>query len=143
MTKNTLDTLLEPDLRLAKLRITKFEHFRSPFILLRSCTMSSSNSSKEKIPSPFRSRLLKCATTERLASRRPVKKGFLATKTETFQWRIPPPPPLFLDQTEARMAENIFWRPPPTFLRVLMNTLPPPLCQGPDPALPLKSFNRS
>ena len=27
--------------------------------------------------------------------------------------RDPPPPPLFLDQTEARMAENIFWRPPP------------------------------
>ena len=87
--------------------------------------MSSSNSSKEKIPSPFRSRQLKCATTERLASRRPVKKGFLATKIETFQWRIPPPPPLFLDQTEARMAENIFWRPPPPFLRVLMNTPPP------------------
>ena len=36
-----------------------------------------------------------------------------------YQWRIQgsgpgdPAPPLFLDQTEARRAENSFWRPPP------------------------------
>ena len=38
-----------------------------------------------------------------------------------------PGPPLFLDQTEARRAENFFWRPPPLprlCLRVWM-TVPP------------------
>ena len=42
------------------------------------------------------------------------------------------PPPLFLDQTEARRAEKFFWRllPPQC-------PLPPPLSQGLDPALPM------
>ena len=39
------------------------------------------------------------------------------------------PPPFFLDQTEARRAENIFLgdRPPPPYLRVWMT--PPPNTQ--------------
>ena len=38
-----------------------------------------------------------------------------------------PPPPLFLDQNEARTAENIFFEVgPPTYLKVWM-THPPPL----------------
>ena len=47
------------------------------------------------------------------------------------QWRVqgralPPPPHLFLDQTEARRAEKKF-RPPLTYLRVWMTAnLPPP-----------------
>ena len=32
--------------------------------------------------------------------------------------------PLFLDQTEARRVEKMFWRPPPPYLRVWMT--PPP-----------------
>ena len=36
------------------------------------------------------------------------------------------PPPLFLDETEARRVENIFFQPPP----------PPPLSEGLDPLLP-------
>ena len=48
----------------------------------------------------------------------------------------PPPTPLFLDQTEARMAKKIFWetspRPHP-YLRVWMTG--PPLSHGLDPAL--------
>ena len=48
--------------------------------------------------------------------------------------------PLFLDQTEARRAEKIFfWRPAPhLYLRVWMTTPPPPphpLSEGLDPAL--------
>ena len=44
-------------------------------------------------------------------------------------------PPLFLDQTEARRAENFFWEtaPPATYLRVWMTG--PSLSQGVDPAL--------
>ena len=46
-------------------------------------------------------------------------------------------PPLFLDQTEARRAENIFLEtappPPPFYLRFWMTG--PHLSQGPDPAL--------
>ena len=48
------------------------------------------------------------------------------------------PPPLFLDQTEARRAEKkFFWETgPPPFLRVWMTALPPPpLSEGLDPAL--------
>ena len=67
------------------------------------------------------------ATTERLASRCLVKKMDFNNENRDLSVADPgkgsgdsPPPPLFLDQTEARMAENIFWRPPP----------PPPLCQG-------------
>ena len=55
---------------------------------------------------------------------------------------LPPPPVIFLDQTEARRAEKKFSgdRPPPTYLGVWM-TAPPPrpllalLSQGLDPAL--------
>ena len=56
------------------------------------------------------------------------------------QWRIQGrgPPPLFLDQTEARRAETIFLSahppPPPPYLRVWMTGVPP-LSQGLDPAL--------
>ena len=54
---------------------------------------------------------------------------YLVNSMET-QWRIQGrgpggAPPLFLDQTEARRAENCFWRPPPPYLRVWM-TAPPP-----------------
>ena len=44
-------------------------------------------------------------------------------------------PPLFLDQTEARRAENFLWEtaPPATYLRVWMTG--PSLSQGVDPAL--------
>ena len=36
-----------------------------------------------------------------------------------------PPPPLFLDQNEARTAENIFFEAgPPTYLRVWMTDRP-------------------
>ena len=57
------------------------------------------------------------------------------------QWRIQgrgqgdvPPPPLFLDQTEARGAEkNFFGDPPPPYLRVWMT--PPPFSEGLDPPL--------
>ena len=43
-------------------------------------------------------------------------------------------PPLFLDQTEARRAENIFLETaPPPYLRFWMTG--PHLSQGPDPAL--------
>ena len=49
------------------------------------------------------------------------------------QWRIqgrgqgdlPPSPPLFLDQTEARGAEKNFFGDPPPYLRVWMTPLPP------------------
>ena len=55
------------------------------------------------------------------------------------QWRIQGrgPPPLFLDQTEARRAETIFLRdhPSPPYLRVWMTGPPPPLSQDLDPAL--------
>ena len=47
-------------------------------------------------------------------------------------------PPLFLDQTEARTAEKLFFgRPAPLlYLRVWMTAPPPPpLSQGLDPAL--------
>ena len=40
------------------------------------------------------------------------------------------PPPLFLDQTEARRAENKFWRPLPT-----RPPPPPPLSEGLNPPL--------
>ena len=36
-----------------------------------------------------------------------------------------PPPPLFLDQTEARRAEKNFFGDPPPYLRVWMTPLPP------------------
>ena len=51
------------------------------------------------------------------------------------EWPRRPAPPLFLDQTEARRAEIIFWEtaPPPTYLRVWMTG--PSLSQGVDPAL--------
>ena len=56
------------------------------------------------------------------------------------QWRIQGrgqgdvPPPLFLDQTEARGAEkNFFGDPPPPYLRVWMT--PPPFSEGLDPPL--------
>ena len=86
--------------------------------------MSSSNSSKEKIPSPFRSRLLKYATTERLASRCLAKKGFLAKEIETFEWRIqgrgPGPAP-----------SSLIFRPnwPKTFFG---DRRPPPFSKGLD-----------
>ena len=92
--------------------------------------MSSSNSSKEKIPSPFRSRLLKYATTERLASRCLVKKGFLAKEIETFEWRIqgrgPGPAPsslIFRPNWGPNGRKHFLETAPPPFLRVLM-TLP-------------------
>ena len=49
----------------------------------------------------------------------------------------PPPPPLFLDRTEARRAEEIFFgaRAPPC-LKVWMTAPLPPLSQGLDPVLP-------
>ena len=62
------------------------------------------------------------------------------------QWQIQgrgprpalPPPPLFLDHTEARRAGKIFFlvRAPP-YLRVWMTALPPPtpLSEGVDPPL--------
>ena len=72
------------------------------------------------------------ATTERLASRCLVKKMDFNNENRDLSVADPgkgsgdsPPPPLFLDQTEARMAENIFWRPPPP-----PPPPPPPLCQG-------------
>ena len=85
--------------------------------------MSSSNSSKEEIPSPFRSRLLKYATAERLASRCLVKKGL-----ETFQWRIqgrvggPAPSSLIFRPNWGPNGRKHFLEtaPPPHFLRVLM-----------------------
>ena len=45
------------------------------------------------------------------------------------------PPPLFLDQTEARKAEKCFFgdHPPFTYLRIWM--IGPPLSEGLDPAL--------
>ena len=53
------------------------------------------------------------------------------------QWRGPEgAPPLFLDQTEARKAENFFLRPPPpppTYVGVLMTGAP--LSEGLDPPL--------
>ena len=63
------------------------------------------------------------------------------------QWRIlgrglPPPRPLFLDQTETQKAEKKFLRPPPPppcplYLRVWMSTaLPlPSFSEGLDPPL--------
>ena len=47
------------------------------------------------------------------------------------------PPPLFVDQTEARMAEKFFARttPLPPYLRVWMTPPPPTLSQELDPAL--------
>ena len=48
-----------------------------------------------------------------------------------------PPPPLFLDQTEARSAEKIFWgdRAPLPLSKGLDRPPPPPVSQGLDPAL--------
>ena len=49
-------------------------------------------------------------------------------------WGARPPPPLFLDQTEVRRAEKMFfgdWASP--FLRVWMT--PPSLSEGPDSPL--------
>ena len=46
-----------------------------------------------------------------------------------------PGPPLFLDKTEARRAQNLFWRPvqpPPPYLRVWKTRTPPPSCRGLD-----------
>ena len=45
-------------------------------------------------------------------------------------------PLLFLDQTEARRAEKLFWRPPPALSQGLDDRAHlPPLSQGLDPAL--------
>ena len=47
------------------------------------------------------------------------------------------PPPLFLDQNEARRAEKKIGRAgAPPYLRVWMTTSPPPLSEGLDPPLP-------
>ena len=46
-----------------------------------------------------------------------------------------PSSPLFLDQTEARRAENIFLETAPPALSKGLDDCPPALCQGPDPAL--------
>ena len=49
-------------------------------------------------------------------------------------WRIQAKGPLlFLHQTEARRAENVFWRPPPALFKGLDDR--PPLSKGLDPAL--------
>ena len=93
--------------------------------------MSSSNSSKEKIPSPFRSRLLKYATTERLASRCLVKKGFLAKEIETFGWRIqgrgpgPAPSSLIFRPNWGPNGRKHFLETAPPFSKGL-DTPPPP-----------------
>ena len=60
---------------------------------------------------------------------------YLVNSMET-QWRIQGrgpggPPPLFLDQTEARRAENCFWRPPPPLSKGLDDRTPT-LSQGLD-----------
>ena len=47
----------------------------------------------------------------------------------------PAPPPLFLDQTEARGAEKIFFGDPPPYLRVWMTPPPPFFSEGLDPPL--------
>ena len=59
----------------------------------------------------------------------------------------PPPPPLLLDQTEARWAKTNFWRPDPLLYQGLddrSSTPPPPpsLFEGLDPPLQLLIFQQ-
>ena len=55
----------------------------------------------------------------------------------TLEVRIPSicPPPLFLDQTEARKAEKFFWKLPPPPSPPPPSPLPIPLFQGLDQAV--------
>ena len=41
----------------------------------------------------------------------------------------PPLPPIVLDQTEARRAEKIFWKPAPSLILGLNDPPPPPFLQ--------------